>query len=85
MLKFVTLFKSALKVRIEAHSDNGVKSATKATRAQARAVRDWLVNEGKFKDGFFVPTGYGDQKSLASNATKAGKRTNRRVEIIIEH
>lgn len=83
LLKSVNRF-NALKIRIEAHCDNGVKNANKATRAQARSVRDWLVKKGEFDEKLFVPVGYGDQKPLALNATKEGKRTNRRIEIIIE-
>lgn len=84
LLKFVKRFKP-LKIRIEVHSDDDLKNAIKKTRTQARSVRGWLVNKGKFDEKLFVPDGYGGRKPLASNKTPEGKRTNRRVEIIIEN
>ena len=83
LLRFVKRFK-ALKIRVESHCDNGVENATKATRAQARSIRDWLVKKGKIDEKLFVPIGYGDQKPLVSNATEEGQQRNRRIEVIVE-
>jgi flagellar motor protein MotB len=42
------------------------------------------VKKGAFDEKLFVPVGYGDKKPLASHKTKEGRRTNRRIEVIIE-
>ena len=80
---FINRFK-ALKVRIEAHTDSDAKGSVKLSRAQAKSIRDWLVQEAEIDNDMLVPVGYGDQKPIADNDSAAGQKANRRVEIVIE-
>ena len=71
-------------VRIEGHTDNVGKLQTnlKVSQARADAVRDFLVKQG-VNPKQLVAIGYGPTRPIASNATKAGKALNRRVEFRI--
>ena len=71
-------------VRIEGHTDNVGKLKTNMAVSQARAdaVKAYLVKQGV--DGKqLAAIGYGPTRPIASNATKAGKAMNRRVEFRI--
>ena len=84
---FIKRFKSILfKVRIEVHTDkSGPKKADMAlSKEQAQGIRDYLVDTGNIKKHAFLPVGYGYEKPIASNDAPEGRRTNRRVEIVIE-
>jgi OOP family OmpA-OmpF porin len=73
-----------LQVRIEGHTDNVGKPATnlKLSQSRADAVRDWLVSQGVDKKQL-TAEGFGSTRPIASNATRAGKTLNRRVEFRI--
>ncbi|TMA22608.1 MAG: OmpA family protein [Deltaproteobacteria bacterium] len=71
-------------VRIEGHTDNvgKLKTNLKVSQARAEAVRDFLVKQG-VNPKQLIALGYGPTRPIASNATKAGKSLNRRVEFRI--
>lgn len=71
-------------VRIEGHTDNLGKLQTnmRVSQARADAVKAFLVKQGV--DGKqLTALGYGPTRPIGSNATKAGKAMNRRVEFRI--
>lgn len=78
-------------IRIEGHTDNDpirktknlYKSNQELSEARAGAVRDYFAKEGKIAPTLLEIAGRGESKPLASNKTAAGKRQNRRVELVI--
>jgi len=50
---------------------------------RARAVMEFLVNEGKIPPERIGYAGYGEYRPIADNLTPEGREKNRRVEIII--
>jgi outer membrane protein OmpA-like peptidoglycan-associated protein len=50
---------------------------------RAEAVADYLMEQGIRREDRVVVRGYGAERPLADNATDAGRRRNRRVEITI--
>jgi outer membrane protein OmpA-like peptidoglycan-associated protein len=75
----------AAKVRIEGHTDNvgKRKENLKLSQSRADAVKEYLVREG-VEAGQLSAVGYGPKRPIASNATRAGRTLNRRVEFRIE-
>lgn len=81
----------AARIRVEGHTDADpihkskahYKSNQELSEARAKAVRDALVKEGKLDAARVEAAGYGDTHPVASNKTDAGKRENRRVELVI--
>jgi chemotaxis protein MotB len=83
-------------VTIEGHTDNvPLKNRTyfasnwELSLARAVTVLQFILSEGKkkkmgLKSIWFRVGGYGDTRPLADNSTEAGRRTNRRVEIILD-
>jgi outer membrane protein OmpA-like peptidoglycan-associated protein len=72
------------KVSIEGHSDS-VGSAQynkKLSLNRAQAIKDYLVGKGVEAERLDVK-GWGEERPVASNRTRAGRMANRRVEIII--
>ena len=53
----------------------------KLSEHRAKAVKDWLVKNGYPADGLKI-TGLGKKKPVADNSTEAGRKLNRRVEIL---
>jgi outer membrane protein OmpA-like peptidoglycan-associated protein len=61
---------------------------TEASRQQlsqerAAAIAAYLIENGVRTPDRVMARGYGAQKPIASNSTEAGRKKNRRVEIII--
>jgi len=77
---------SSLRIRIEAHTDStGDEESNKTlTEEQARAVRQYLSEQGISLHRLEV-TGYGSRIPIDTNRTESGRATNRRVEIYIVH
>ncbi|KQC31720.1 flagellar motor protein MotB [Flagellimonas eckloniae] len=67
---------------VEGHTDSVGSSISnqRLSEARANAVRDFLINEG-IKPNRLSAQGLGEDKPIASNATRAGRKQNRRVEI----
>jgi outer membrane protein OmpA-like peptidoglycan-associated protein len=74
-----------ISVRIEGHTDNvgSRKSNLAVSQARAEAVKQFLVEQG-VDARRLTAVGYGSARPIASNATRAGKALNRRVEFRIE-
>lgn len=73
-----------IKVEIAGHTDNVGKAASnlKLSKNRAQSVADYIIKKGISKEKI-VAKGYGFTKPVATNATKAGKAQNRRVEFTI--
>ncbi len=67
---------------VEGHTDSQGGAATnqKLSESRANAVRDFLVAEGIGADRL-TAAGYGEDRPIADNKTRAGRKENRRVEI----
>jgi chemotaxis protein MotB len=80
---------SDLNVGIEGHTDNvpikrsGWKSNWELSTARALSVLHYLEDNENIAPSRLSATGYGEFRPVTSNATKAGKQQNRRVEIVI--
>ena len=77
-------------IGIEGHTDNvpikysGWKSNWELSTARATSVLHYLEDNCQLRPDKLSATGYGEYRPVASNDTKEGKRSNRRVEIIIK-
>ena len=71
-------------VRVSGYTDNVGAPAFNLDLSQrrARAVADLLREQG-FSTVQLAVSGYGEGNPVASNATEAGRRLNRRVELLI--
>ena len=71
-------------IRIEGHTDSrGPESYNlDLSRRRAHAVRDFLIENG-IPPQRITARGYGEAVAVASNTTRAGRRENRRVEVIV--
>lgn len=74
-----------MRVRIEGHTDNeGPDDQNlELSRRRAQSVRRYLMSRG-VQGSRLRAVGYGETRPIASNATEAGRRRNRRVEFHIE-
>lgn len=67
---------------VEGHTDSVGSSASnqKLSEARANSVRDFLIKEGITMNRLSA-IGYGEDKPIATNANRSGRKQNRRVEI----
>jgi len=76
-------------VRIEGHTDTvPVKSARfpsnwELSTARASRIVRWFIERQHFPPERLSAGGYGEHRPAATNSTVEGRRTNRRVEIIV--
>lgn len=70
------------KFALEGHTDSDGKDQSNLLLSQSRAaaVRTFLIDNGIAADRL-TSEGFGETKPVATNATKAGKAQNRRVEV----
>nr|WP_297789087.1 DUF5723 family protein [uncultured Allomuricauda sp.] len=70
------------KFTVEGHTDSVGSSTSNQRLSEARAnsVLDFLINEGISADRLRA-IGFGEEKPIASNTTRLGRKQNRRVEI----
>lgn len=73
-----------VKARIEGHTDNTGDAAYNLdlSKRRAYAVKEYLVGKG-ISENMITSNGFGDTKPLQTNDTEEGRKTNRRVEIIL--
>jgi outer membrane protein OmpA-like peptidoglycan-associated protein len=71
-------------VQVSGYTDNVGAPAFNLDLSQrrARAVADVLLEQG-FTAARITVSGYGEDNPVASNATEAGRRLNRRIEILL--
>jgi OmpA-OmpF porin, OOP family len=76
-----------LNVTIEGHTDNVGKAAynKKLSQKRADAVKKYMVTKGGIDAKRLKAVGYGLEKPVASNKTKAGRAKNRRVEAAVDY
>jgi len=70
---------------IEGHTDSTGRESTnqKLSDSRAASVRDYLTTIG-MSGNRLSSVGYGESRPIASNANKAGRQQNRRVEISLK-
>jgi outer membrane protein OmpA-like peptidoglycan-associated protein len=83
-LSGVILSHPGLKLRIEGYTDSTGSEAFNLTLSgqRADAVRTFLISQG-LQAGDVTSQGMGEANPVADNATVAGRKQNRRVEIIV--
>ena len=74
---------SALKLRVEGHTDNqGTAAANQAlSEKRAQSVVTWLTKHG-VEASRLAAKGFGQTKPVADNSTEEGRAKNRRVELV---
>ncbi len=70
------------KFAVEGHTDSvgSASSNQRLSEARANAIRDFLINEGILSSRL-TAVGFGEDKPIASNTNRIGRKQNRRVEI----
>jgi outer membrane protein OmpA-like peptidoglycan-associated protein len=73
-----------LHLEVEGHTDavGGDEYNQKLSENRARAVRDYLVQQG-ISDSAIVSRGLGKTQPVATNDTAEGRQANRRVELVL--
>jgi outer membrane protein OmpA-like peptidoglycan-associated protein len=75
---------TAMKVRVEGHTDSDGEDATNLDLSSRRAAAVKAYVEGKGIDPARISSiGCGEAAPIADNATDEGKKSNRRVEFVI--
>jgi len=83
------LSRPGLELRVEGHSDNQpihnaqFSSNWELSTARAMSVLLLLVNEGGFDPKHISAAGYGEFRPVADNSTIEGRRSNRRVDLVV--
>lgn len=82
----VTVLKTnpTMEVVIEGHTDSRgpARSNLRLSKRRARSVRRFLIRRG-IETKRLTAIGYGEERPLASNRTRRGRRRNRRIEFTI--
>lgn len=76
---------NAKNVEVQGHTDStgGMKVNKKISKARAESVAGFLKDEVEEMDVDLKAVGYGYQHPIASDKSKAGRATNRRVDVVI--
>ncbi len=76
----------AKQITVEGHTDSsgGAKMNQGLSERRAESVKKYLESQNLPEDLPVNATGYGADRPLTSNKTKAGRASNRRVDIVIE-
>ncbi len=76
---------AGMKILVEGHTDNYHGSAynLNLSRQRANNVKEWIVESG-ISAARIRAVGYGESRPIGDNNTSAGRRANRRVEIVKE-
>ncbi len=71
-------------LRIEGHTDSRGSDSfnLRLSQKRARSVRRYLIGQG-VDPGRLKAVGFGETRPIATNATRAGREANRRVEFVI--
>jgi outer membrane protein OmpA-like peptidoglycan-associated protein len=71
---------------IEGHTDSAgdAESNQRLSEARAQAVRSWLMTELGLPPGRLQALGHGESRPVASNDSNAGRKQNRRIDIVIQ-
>ncbi|MDO6516040.1 OmpA family protein [Zobellia uliginosa] len=84
MVDIITILKEypTAKFTVEGHTDSvGSKKLNQSlSESRALAVKEFLVEKG-IEEFRLSAVGYGEDKPIASNNTRSGRKENRRVEI----
>jgi len=70
---------------IEGHTDSFGGDASNQVLSQERAesVQQYMINAMRIPTYRLIATGYGETRPVASNETEAGRKSNRRIDIVI--
>ncbi len=80
---------SGVQVRVEGHTDDQpiytsrFHSNWELSTARAEAVLQMLLAESEFDPGKLSVAGYGSYRPIADNRTEVGRRSNRRVDLVL--
>ena len=71
---------------VEGHTDStgDAESNRRLSEARAQAVQSRLMTELALPAGRLQALGYGEDRPIASNDTSAGRKQNRRIDIVIK-
>ena len=74
-----------LRIEIQAHTDSMGEAGYNQSLSEKRAnsVRDYMIGKG-IAGNRMEAKGYGESQPVADNGTKAGRKSNRRVELIVQ-
>jgi OOP family OmpA-OmpF porin len=80
----VLLSNKSIKIRVEGHTDSRGSDSYNQNLSEERAasVRQYLIGRG-VSASRIQSKGFGEQRPIEDNTTKAGRAANRRVEIHI--
>jgi chemotaxis protein MotB len=77
-------------ITIAGHTDNvplseggRFRSNLELSMARAASVADFIIKKGEIDPSRIATMGFGEYRPIASNDTEEGRKTNRRVEIIL--
>ena len=76
--------KPDMKIKISGHTDSDGNDASNLVLSQQRAeaVKNYLISKG-IASSRMIAIGFGETKPIDTNTTEAGKKVNRRTEILV--
>lgn len=74
--------KPALRIEIQAHTDNVGNDNATLTEKRAQSLRAYLIAQGIAGDRL-VAKGYGESQPVASNSSAWGRAKNRRIQLVV--